>query len=170
MASSSSTSANVPSIDAQWPSHMLVGCGMLNTGNSSYLNSVLQILMHTAPVLNKLVNHNEECKSILLQWTDTCDINLYPSGRRKRFCMLCALARTMDQSHSLTSAFEPKHIIDNLHRTFPNRSTEAKPPLMSVCIDIANRFRKGEQQDAHEFFLHVLKAMQKSSLGLGSGW
>ncbi|KAJ3769964.1 Usp36 protein [Lentinula raphanica] len=83
-------------IDLSWPQSVHIGSGLYNTGNTCFLNSSIQCLVHTPPLLNILSKHKpNECLS-------------------KGFCMSCALRSVAIQSHRSKSAFSPNQITGKL--------------------------------------------------------
>jgi hypothetical protein len=60
-------------LDTTWPQDYTVGAGLYNTGNTCFLNSALQCLLHTPPLLRVLSAHgrSDPCKHVLLP---SCDI------------------------------------------------------------------------------------------------
>ncbi|KAJ3930181.1 MAG: cysteine proteinase [Lentinula lateritia] len=87
-------------IDLSWPQGARLGSGLYNTGNTCFLNSSIQCLVHTPPLLNLLVKHKpNECDS---------------PGPSKNFCMTCSLRTVAIQSHKSNSAFSPNQITGKL--------------------------------------------------------
>ena len=54
---STSKSLYPAAIDMTWPPGATRGCGFANTGNTCFLNSALQCLLHTPPLLRVLLRH-----------------------------------------------------------------------------------------------------------------
>ncbi|KAJ3991792.1 Usp36 protein [Lentinula boryana] len=87
-------------IDLSWPQGARLGSGLYNTGNTCFLNSSIQCLVHTPPLLHLLVKHKpSECEF------------LCPS---KNFCMTCSLRSVAIQSHKSNSAFSPNQVSGKL--------------------------------------------------------
>jgi len=87
------------SVETSWPKGLTVGSGLINTGNSCFLNSVLQCLLHTPPLLHVLLSHNK---------AQSCRGN-------PDFCMACSLRAVMEEAHGRRRhAFTPFQIANRL--------------------------------------------------------
>ena len=109
-------------IDTTWPSRSTVGRGFNNTGNTCFLNSALQCLLHTAPLARILIQHQKEtCASASILYP-FLHLYLMLSGRVKtNFCMICAMRQTMVDTRTKSASIAPYLITTKLHRTW--RST-----------------------------------------------
>ncbi|KAH7887536.1 cysteine proteinase [Phlebopus sp. FC_14] len=85
-------------LDFTWPPGHSVGCGLHNTGNTCFLNSALQCLLHTPPLLRVLTAHSK---------SDPCRV-------KGGFCMSCSLRQVMNDSHSKSHSFTPYQITSKL--------------------------------------------------------
>ncbi|KAA1466586.1 cysteine proteinase, partial [Dentipellis sp. KUC8613] len=88
-------------IDLTWPTGITIGAGLYNSGNTCFLNSALQCLLHTPPLLQVLLRHNTE--------GDMCRV-------KNSFCMACSMRDVMLSSHKRKqhSAFAPYEITNKL--------------------------------------------------------
>ncbi|KAL6305799.1 cysteine proteinase [Sparassis latifolia] len=86
-------------IPSTWPEGMSIGSGLNNTGNTCFLNSALQCLIHTPPLVHVLMAHSK---------TDPCRVP------KAAFCMSCALRQVMYESHSSRRPFTPYPITTKL--------------------------------------------------------
>ncbi|EAU84350.1 Usp36 protein [Coprinopsis cinerea okayama7 len=84
-------------IDTSWPPNCNIGSGLHNTGNTCFLNSALQCLLHTPPLLRVLSHHKQE----------SCKVD-------RGFCMACALRQVAAKSFSSRSPFAPSQITGRL--------------------------------------------------------
>ncbi|KAH7916272.1 cysteine proteinase [Hygrophoropsis aurantiaca] len=86
-------------LDVTWPPNQSVGSGLHNIGNTCFLNSALQCLLHTAPLLHVLLAHSQ---------SDPCRV-------KGGFCMACSLRQVMYDSHIKRHTFTPYPITSKLH-------------------------------------------------------
>ncbi|KAI0650532.1 hypothetical protein C8Q79DRAFT_1035916 [Trametes meyenii] len=86
-------------IELAWPSGAVVGAGLNNNGNTCFLNSALQCLLHTPPLLHILLKHtkSEPCRS-----------------PKNSYCMACALRQVMAEVFSKSRSVTPYPVITKL--------------------------------------------------------
>lgn len=154
-------------IDTHWPAELTVGCGLNNMGNTCFLNSALQCLLHTTPLLHILRRHTDREPCEYHRTTPLLCVTLNSSsgtGRapKNTYCMICALRQVMVEahSHSKPRSITPYPVIVKLqgvHRSCCEMLVVLKPVTV-----IAKHMRRWRQEDSHEFLRYFVDALQRS--------
>eukprot|EP00743_Colponemidia_sp_Colp-15_P011390 GILK01012699.1.p1 GENE.GILK01012699.1~~GILK01012699.1.p1 ORF type:complete len:775 (+),score=148.68 GILK01012699.1:279-2327(+) len=114
------------------------GAGLMNLGNTCYMNSVLQCLTYTPHVCSFLLSKLHSSHCTVDQWCLTCEAEKHI----KRVLGYKEGNGNKRSSHSRVSAYAPENFAKNLPR-------------------IGRQFRRGVQEDAHEFLRLVVEKIQK---------
>jgi ubiquitin carboxyl-terminal hydrolase 36/42 len=132
----------------QWKNVASAGAGLSNLGNTCFLNSALQALLHTPAFYNTVYTrqHWKECR-------------LRPA---KKFCLFCAMHNLVAKAH------KRKGSGDDGGGGGGNSSGALAAPvvqpskIVSHLRQISKAFRQGRQEDAHEFVVAMTDVMQVS--------
>jgi len=85
-------------LEHSWKKPSKPGCGLMNLGNTCYLNSSLQCFTYTPALSNYLIRTNHRI---------SCNV-------KSSFCMLCALQQHLSTAYSSGQAFKPMKILNHL--------------------------------------------------------
>ncbi|GAA5918087.1 hypothetical protein JCM1841_005245 [Sporobolomyces salmonicolor] len=141
---SSSSSSRAPSLfplidpSVNWARPYPVGAGLHNLGNTCFLNSSLQVLLHTPPLVRYLEATGSSAHPPLQQCLMV---------QKKGFCTTCAMRQLVKSSFGTPKKhhYAPQVVVKNMRA-------------------IAKHFRLGRQEDSHEFLRFCIDGMQLSAL------
>ncbi|KAK9502828.1 hypothetical protein O3M35_011527 [Rhynocoris fuscipes] len=123
-----------------WKGSVPVGAGFVNLGNTCYLNSALQALLHVPAFVNWLqsdTKHSSQCEAM--------------NGLTHSECLICVMTKILHNTHKFTgSAIKPLNIYSKLK-------------------DICKHLVHGQQEDAHEFLRYLIEGMERSYLTIFNG-
>jgi uncharacterized UBP type Zn finger protein len=129
---------NKSKLSSNWKFTRKIGPGFINGQNTCFLNSVLECLTYTPPLAQYLLTEPHK-----------------KSCRMDGYCALCAM-----ELHTRRSLKDQKSFVKGA-AILPSYFT-------SNLKAISKTLRLGRQEDAHEFYMFLLSAFQKSSIaGLG---
>ncbi|KAJ3341211.1 Ubiquitin carboxyl-terminal hydrolase 36 [Gonapodya sp. JEL0774] len=157
---------SVAAIPSDWPHAFRPLRSFVNLGNTCFLNSTLQALVHSPPVGAYLASGHhgrtsrEAGKCGRGGWCVTCELERLVQR------MVGAAGGGGQSGGGVTGPLHPRGLVDRLKAGLRVLRTEDEFPICAIyCAVIAPHFRPGRQEDAHEFLRYLVEGMQKSAAG-----
>jgi ubiquitin C-terminal hydrolase len=145
-------------------------CGLNNIGNTCYMNSILQLLLHCKPLISFLIKKNildietgETIEKATYEYylEQGCMENVANEERKRlkleKDAEVSIKRADIDKHKSMSVTSELAKIVDSF---ISKGSAVITPHSFKNCVDKKmSAFRGYSQQDAHEFIIHVLDAI-----------
>ena len=142
----------------RWSSMSRVGPGLFNQGNTCFLNSTLQCLLHI-PALVQLLNDSEESKLILQKLTSSSIKNADSSQND-------GIPRFKNTNVKSGQKSILQHFQGLVSDAWGKRTSKAISPkgMVTTIRRVGRQFRPMRQEDAHEYLRQLIDCMHEEIL------
>lgn len=132
-------------------------CGFRNIGNTCYMNSIIQLLLHSKNLVKFLLNNDE--KAEYEEYLNEAIIDNLANKERKRLCLDSSSRVTIDRKDidNLTKTAIITQLSEIVNAIIKKGNSIITPVSLKKAIDIKlPSFRGMHQQDSHELLIQLL--------------
>ena len=132
-------------------------CGFINIGNTCYMNSIIQLLLHSKNLVKFLLNNDG--KAEYEEYLNEAIIDNLANKERKRLCLDSSSRVTIDRKDIdiLTKTAIITQLSEIVNAIIKKGNSIITPVSLKKAIDIKlPSFRGMHQQDSHELLIQLL--------------
>ena len=140
-------------------------CGFRNIGNTCYMNSIMQLLIHSKNLVKFLLKIENE-KGQYEEFLQDASIDKIATIMRKRLNLTASDRVSIDRSdiNEVIESSITKQLAEIINTIINKGNSVITPISLKRAIDKKlSYFRGASQQDAHELLIHLLSCIEEET-------